>query len=151
MYPLRDQIFFGCVCHFDIALYPSTACVCAADVQCRGSDINMRQPSRPLSPCGNWKAVSMPLFRWRRERRKRSYVRRARKAIEGGWEKETNKAWNLEKSRQKGGERKEKGHVRLESSVLNAMKWLIQRAGGGMARDWKRLKRGKTGMKGADF
>lgn len=39
--------------------------VCAAYVQCRCSDINMRQPSRPLSPCGNWKAVRKPLFQWR--------------------------------------------------------------------------------------
>lgn len=109
--------FFGsCVSlwYCQISLQSSTyshLCV-LDDVQCLGSNINMRQLFGPLSPCGNWKAVSMPLFQWRWEQRKRGHVRKARKAIESGWEKETNKAWNVERRRQEEGERACKPGIR---------------------------------------
>lgn len=88
-YP-KEINFFACLCHFDIFASspyflsrPSPTLLCVADVQCSGSDINMRQPSRPLSPCGNWKAISKPLFRWRggTEKEMLGEVGRSRKAI----------------------------------------------------------------------
>lgn len=104
---LKGSDFWGFFWYPQISLQsPTSSHLCVLDdVQCLGSSINMRQPSGPLSPCGNWKAVSMLLFQWRWEQRKRGYVRKARKAIESGWEKETNKAWNVEWRRQEEGHR----------------------------------------------